>query len=121
MKEKVEKARKKETGENREGGKARTRKGEKSTRPPGEQTRTIFQPHKDLPDTWEYLKDKSGYHITGRRIEQITNMTDTRNMDAMARLYDILDKRGMLKVLINNGWDVGKPLWIGKHKIHFDL
>lgn len=43
------------------------------------------------------------FQASGKRLEQIVRMTDFENMEAVMRVYDILDKMGVMK-------DVNKQL-----------
>ena len=48
--------------------------------------------HVDL----EYLGDYK-FKASGKRLEQIVRMTDFQNIDAVMRVYDVLDKMGVIK------------------------
>lgn len=37
------------------------------------------------------------FEATGKRLEQIVRMTDFENMEAVMRVYDVLDKMGVMK------------------------
>ncbi len=90
-------------------------------------TRVVFRPHlekesadwrvDEIPGTGS--KPISKYLITGKRIEQIVNMTDTNNMQGMARLYDVFEKQGILRQLGKLGWTIDLPVHVGKFEVKF--
>ena len=51
-------------------------------------------------------REDGDYDITGIRIEEIARMTDTRYTDGVNRVYDVMEKMGVmrkLKLLIADG------------------
>ena len=81
--------------------------------------RVLFQPHIEDAQHWEIQHIDGKYYVFGKRIEQIANMTNTENIEALARLYDILDKKKITPSLKRIGWDESKTLSIGRWKIDF--
>lgn len=63
------------------------------------------------------LKTKNVFEVTGRRIEQIVVMTNFANPEAMARVYDVLEKMSINKELRRIGAKFGDEIQIGKQKI----
>jgi GTPase len=55
-------------------------------------------------------RDDGDYEVSGERIEEIARMTDTRYVDGVNRVYDVLEKLGVmrkLKLLITEEWSKG--------------
>jgi len=84
------------------------------------QTHILYQPHLENPKYFSVSKLKKGeFQVVGQRIEQIVNMTDMANREAMMRVYDVLKKMGISKELKKIGARDGDMVSIGKHEIDF--
>lgn len=81
----------------------------------------VFRPHEMLLDTRQYevAKEKDGYRVSGRRIEQIAVMTDMSKRGAIVRVFDILKKIGAAKALIRLGAQEGDKIRIGVREFEF--
>lgn len=44
-------------------------------------------------------RDDGDYEVTGERIEEIARMTDTRYVDGVNRIYDVMEKMGIMRKL----------------------
>lgn len=44
-------------------------------------------------------RDDGDYEVTGERIEEIARMTDTRYVDGVNRIYDVMEKLGVMRKL----------------------
>lgn len=44
-------------------------------------------------------RDDGDYEVTGERIEEIARMTDTRYIDGVNRVYDVMEKMGVMRKL----------------------
>jgi len=84
--------------------------------------RVVFRPHLEEvnPKRWTITPEGKGYRISGKRIEQITVMTDIKVLDAMMRLRDIFQKIGIERELLRLGAIRGTPLYIGEQEIPFE-
>lgn len=81
----------------------------------------VFQPHKRLIEQGFYVeKEGKKFIVGGKRLEQIAIMTDTTNSSAMARLRDVLKKKGVLRELRKQGVEDGDKIEIGKVQIEYD-
>lgn len=82
----------------------------------------IFRPL-EQPDAkrFEVLAHKKGkkstYEVRGKRLEQIVIMTDFRNPEAVARVYDVCEKMGIDRELRRNGAKFGDEVIIGRQKL----
>ncbi|MDF2379493.1 MAG: GTPase ObgE [Candidatus Gracilibacteria bacterium] len=80
----------------------------------------IYRPHLDNPKYFSIEKvAEETFKISGQRIEQIVNMTDVNNPEAMMRVDDVLFKMGIAKELKKQGAQDGCTLIIGKHELEF--
>ncbi|MDP3975760.1 MAG: GTPase ObgE [bacterium] len=80
----------------------------------------LYRPHLENPQHFSVELIKKGvYRVSGKRIEQIVNMTNFDNREASHRVHDVLYKKGILKELKKLGAKDGDKLLIGKHKIEF--
>lgn len=64
----------------------------------------------------EYIKEKQSIKklvVHGKRIEQIGNMTDGTNIEAIDRVYDILKKKGVSRMLRKAKAELGDVISIG--------
>ena len=64
-------------------------------------------------NSWKIEKDKSGYRVTGARIEKFAGRTDFTNEHSVARLKDIMKKMGIMHELIRRGIKPGDQILIG--------
>lgn len=103
---------------------------QKSTESPQE-TYRVFRPHLEDKQSraFEVLlertkKIKEGeierrFRIKGKRIEQIVAMTDIENKSAVARIYDVMMKQGIVKELKKSGAKNGDEICIGEQAFEF--
>ncbi len=84
--------------------------------------RVVFRPHLEEvnPKRWLATVEKNGFRISGKRIEQITIMTNLMNSDAMMRLRDVFRKVGIERELLRIGAVRGSSLFIGEQVIPFE-
>jgi len=59
------------------------------------------------------------FKVTGKRIEQIVNMTDFENQSAVSRVYDVLEKTGVYKELQKLGATNGDIISISDKKLKY--
>ncbi len=77
------------------------------------------------PDVWgmeiepELMPDRTLYEVKGKRIEQISRMTNVTNDGAIARVYDVLKKMKIHNALIREGAKNGDYVKIGPHIYEF--
>ncbi len=64
-------------------------------------------------------KEGKGFRVTSPRLEQLAVMTDAKNDDAVARLYDVLVKRGIIRRLVTKGLTEGGMIYVGKHRLEY--
>lgn len=62
---------------------------------------------------------KKHFRIKGKRLEQIAIMTDFDNPEAVARVYDVCEKMGVVKELRRRGAHFGDELHIGGNTLLF--
>lgn len=80
----------------------------------------LYRPHIDNPKYFSVEKiDEDSYRVTGKRIEQIVNMTNFDNREARMRVEDVLKKMGITKELKRAGATSGSRLHIGKHEMEY--
>ena len=81
----------------------------------------VYRPHLENPKYFSIEKDpeEDHYIVRGQRIEQIVNMTDMNNREAMMRVEDVLKKMGIAKELKKQGARSGSELTIGKNTFEF--
>lgn len=85
-----------------------------------ETSHILYRPHLENPKYFSVEKIASGqFHVRGKRIEQIANMTDFDNREAAMRVYDVLKKMGISKELKKIGAKDGDRVTIGKQEIEF--
>lgn len=65
-------------------------------------------------DIFEVTKNKSGFTVTGTKIERFAIRTDFGNPHAVARFRDILKKLGIEKELRRQGAKIGDKIKVGK-------
>lgn len=91
-------------------------------KPKTEEKIKIYRPHLEEDSHSFHAKlIKKGkqqvFEVTGRRIEQIVVMTDFSNPEAVARVYDVLEKMHIDKELRHLGARFGDEINIGEAKI----
>jgi len=100
-------------------------KAEKEAAPAPKHTRKIYRPHLDEDPrkcTVEFIRTRKQdkvFKITGKRLEQIVVMTDFSNEEAVARVYDVLEKLALDKELRRMGAQLGDEIRIGDAKLKF--
>ncbi|MDQ5972643.1 MAG: GTPase [Patescibacteria group bacterium] len=67
-------------------------------------------------DSWRVEKGENGFTVYGQKIERFAQRTDFDNTDAVARLYDILKKMGILKELHRQGIEAGQKIVINGYR-----
>lgn len=83
----------------------------------------IFRPDMEVdPHSFrvKLMKTNKGgkmFEVKGRRLEQIVVMTDFSNPEAVARVYDVMEKMGVNKELRRNGAKFGDEIIIGRNTI----
>jgi GTP-binding protein len=63
---------------------------------------------------WQIEKTSHGYKVTGSKIEKFALRTDFSNLQAVARMRDILKKMGVIKALEKRGINPGDKIEINK-------
>ncbi len=92
--------------------------------------------HTDGKKCYIKKREDNDYEVTGERIEEIARMTDTRYVDGVNRIYDVMEKLGVmrkLKLLIseeltreNSGFFEGEDdfkvpaVWISEKKFSLE-
>ncbi|QQR84262.1 GTPase ObgE [Candidatus Peregrinibacteria bacterium] len=83
----------------------------------------VFRPHLDDKENirqFEVTKLKEGeFQITGKRIEQLSIMTDMSKKGAIYRMYDILEKIGAMRELKKQGIELGNKIQIGVNTFEY--
>ncbi len=81
----------------------------------------IFRPQQQISDTRNYKVEKDGekYIVTGKRIEQISIMTNMEQKGGVYRMHDILSKVGAYKKLEKLGARTGDKIIIGPNEFDF--
>ncbi len=69
--------------------------------------------------TPETMPKRELYKVTGKRIEQVSRMTNPLQPDGVVRVFDILIKMGIQKALLKAGAVNGDLLKIGPHFFEF--
>ena len=69
----------------------------------------------------ETMPKRELYKVTGKRIEQISRMTNPLYPDAIVRVYDVLVKMGIQKALVRAGAVNGDLVKIGPHFFEFHV
>ncbi len=84
------------------------------------------KPTDDLPvlrlsdeEGWNITKTRTGFVISGRKIERFSARTDFTSDEAIARLRDIMRKMGIMRELERKGVQVGERVDIGKASIKY--
>jgi len=72
----------------------------------------VFQPHLENSDSFWIDNENEKWRVFGARIEQVANMTNGENAEAMQRLDRITVKMGIKKELIKMGLKEGEIFFI---------
>ena len=84
---------------------------------------TVFKPHlNELKFQIEKViskKDHKIFRITGKRIEQLIVMTDTKNIEGLERVYHFMDKMGIKKAIEKKGAKFGDQIKILERNIPY--
>ncbi|HUY85283.1 MAG TPA: GTPase ObgE [Candidatus Dormibacteraeota bacterium] len=73
---------------------------------------------KDTTDAWQVRKTKSGFVVTGAKIEQFGRRTDYGNEQGVRRLRDIMRRAGIFHELRRKGVKPGQTIQVGKSEAH---
>lgn len=68
-------------------------------------------------DRWELNKTKTGFIVTGKKIESFARRTDFDDYHGHQRIRDIMKKMGIINALIKQNIEVGQSIAIGDPKI----
>lgn len=79
----------------------------------------VFRPHEEDERRFVVEKIKGGFRISGRKIERIVQMSDLTNIEARARVYDVLRKMGIDRELSRYNVQPGDRLFIGEWELPF--
>lgn len=86
----------------------------------------VFRPHIEDDRYFEvrFLRFRRGgkariFEVNGKRLEQVVKMTDFSNDEAVARVYDIFYKFGLIKELLKQGAEAGDTVRIAGREISF--
>lgn len=80
----------------------------------------VFRPHLErMNDGFEVERLSVGFRVLGKRIEQIVVMTNLDNRSAVLRVYDVMEKMGILKRIRAMGATLGDPIYIGEALFEF--
>lgn len=79
----------------------------------------IFRPHEEDERYFVVSKTKSGFVISGKKIERIVQMSDFTNVEARARVYDVMRKMGIDHELQKQGIRLGDRIFIGEKELPF--
>jgi GTPase len=55
--------------------------------------------------------------VRGKRLEQFTKMTDFKNRGAVERFRDVVERIGLMRALIRQGWQDEVPVYIGTVRV----
>lgn len=72
---------------------------------------------KQTPDSWQLKATKTGYVVTGRKIEKFAQRTRFEDFHGQQRLRDIMVKMGIIKELERRGIEPGQTISIGNPAI----
>lgn len=67
-----------------------------------------------VPELWEVVKEEEGYRVKGQNIESFALRTNTDSEAGVARLVDIMHKKGVAKELAKQGVSQGDIVRIGQ-------
>ena len=79
----------------------------------------VLQPHLTSIKMGAYRIEKrdDGLHVSGRRIEQFTVMTEFKSPGALERFKDVVERVGLLRALERAGWQDGVAVYIGQTRV----
>lgn len=87
---------------------------------PSKASHILYRPHLENPKYFSVEKiGKKEFRVRGERVEQIFNMTDMANREAVMRARDVLKKMGIDRELKKIGAKDGDTLFVGKRQIDF--
>jgi|CXWL01.1.fsa_nt_gi GTP-binding protein len=93
---------------------------ETDTEPSSGKEHILYRPHLENPKYYSVEKVSKGiYRIKGQRLEQIINMTDFNNRDAVRRVKDVFKKLGVDKELRKAGVKDGDTVHVGKRELEY--
>lgn len=85
-----------------------------------EEATRVYLPLEEDESRWRLEEDEEGaLHVRGARIEQIVRMSDLSNIGAEERVYDVLEKRGVMGALAKKGLFEGDPFYISGKRLEF--
>ena len=86
-----------------------------------EEDHKIFRPHLTISDTKNYSIEKSGddFKVIGKRIEQISIMTNMTMRGGIYRMHDVLNKIGAYRKMETLGGKTGDKIIIGVNEFEF--
>lgn len=84
-----------------------------------EEDKTPVLTLKKTDDAWKVEKTKSGFVVTGRKIERFSMRTDFDNYHSVARLRDIMKKMGIMHGLARQGAEPGDKVFIGDDTVEY--
>jgi len=86
-----------------------------------EEGHKVFRPHLTISDTknYEVKKVKDDFHVIGKRIEQISVMTDMTKKGGIYRVHDVLNKIGAYRKIEKLGGKTGDKIIIGINQFEF--
>lgn len=61
--------------------------------------------------------DDGSFRVTGKRLEQLTTMTDFNVKGALQRFMDVIERIGLKKGLERMGWKEDAKVFLGKKEI----
>jgi len=80
----------------------------------------VFRPHLEVDSGgFDVKKVENEFFVTGKRIEQIVVMTNFGNRSAIFRVYDVMEKMGILKKIRSMGAELGNVIHIGEGIFEF--
>jgi GTP-binding protein len=80
----------------------------------------VFRPHLEVErGGFDVVKDGDAFLVSGKRIEQIVVMSDLANRSAVLRIFDVMEKMGILKRVRSMGGEIGCFIRVGEAEIEF--
>jgi len=73
----------------------------------------------DKNNDWKVEKTSNGFKVTGSKIERFAIRTDFENHHAVARLRDIMRKKGIMRELSRQGAEDGDMIYIGEKSMDY--
>lgn len=85
-----------------------------------EKNHIFYRPHLENPKFFTIAKIAENlYRVSGKRIEQIANTTDFKNMEALERLHHVFKRMGIVKELKKSGAKDGAQISVGKKTLSY--